>query len=173
VRGQELARIRDERAGLGMYSLFGNPVTKRFSASSACRNRAQILFVARRQKEELRRTVAEVREPDRNARSRPWGGRVPFDELLVLVRGLRPIVPLEGDVGDRELRQSGELGIGEVVSDVLEEAVASIGFWSFFSCMPFSYALAALLASAPVTGLVMSRSPCWPRSRRGRREEAL
>src|SRR6266478_2251401 len=31
-----------------------------------------------------------------------------------------------------------------------------MGFWSFFSCSPFSWAFAALLASAPLIVLVMS-----------------
>src|ERR1700682_2507748 len=45
---------------------------------------------------------------------------------------------------------------GKLFRTYSKKRVASIGFWSFFSWRPFSYALAALLASAPVTGLVMS-----------------
>src|SRR4051812_1845946 len=51
---------------------------------------------------------------------------------------------------------------GKLLRTYSKNRVASSGFWSFLSCSPFSYALAALLASAPVTGLVMSTPASLP-----------
>src|SRR3954465_6447243 len=51
---------------------------------------------------------------------------------------------------------------GKLLRTYSKNRVASNGFWSFFSCIPFSYALAALLASGAVAGFVMSTPASLP-----------
>src|SRR6267378_2852699 len=131
---------------LGMYSLFGKPVTNRFSASSACRT---------------------------GLRSFSWpGGRRKSSDG----RSLKYASPTRKAMSAiASCARAAYCEYGKLFRTYSKKRVASIGFWSCFSCMPFSYALAALLASAPVTGLVMSTPASLPpaQAQRAARRSAL
>src|SRR5205814_9685644 len=86
-------------------------------------HRRQVVLVARRQEEQVGRAIVEVRRAGAERRVVGLGmGWVALDEVLVERRRLRPVVALEGHVGDGELRKRRILRVGEVVADVLAEA---------------------------------------------------
>ena len=86
-------------------------------------HRRQVLLVAGRQQENLRGAVVEI--GGASAERRVIGLRMrgmALDEILVERGGSRPVVALEGHVGDGELREGRILRIREVVAHVLEVA---------------------------------------------------